>query len=68
MIGGLGFGEILIVMVILILVFGARRLPEVGKSLGEGIKNFRGALTGSDDKALDEKDKKKSRKDKDQKR
>jgi sec-independent protein translocase protein TatA len=68
MIGGLGIGEILIVMVILILVFGARRLPEVGKSLGEGIKNFRGALMGSDDKALDEKDKKKSKKDKDSKR
>ena len=55
MIGGLGFGEIMIIMIILIFIFGARRLPEIGKSLGEGIKNFRGALTGSDDKSINDK-------------
>ncbi len=54
MIGGLGVGEILFVMVILILIFGAKRLPEIGKSLGEGIKNFRGAVSSQENKQIDD--------------
>lgn len=54
MIGGLGAGEIIMIMFLLILIFGARRLPEIGKSLGEGIKNFKGAVTSSDEKSIDE--------------
>ena len=54
MIGGLGAGEIIVIMMILILIFGAKRLPEIGKSLGEGIKNFRGAVTNQNNKAIEE--------------
>jgi sec-independent protein translocase protein TatA len=41
---GLGVGELLIILVIVIVIFGAQRLPQIGAGLGEGIKNFRSAL------------------------
>lgn len=40
---GLGVGELLIILVIVIVIFGATRLPMIGKGLGEGIRNFRAA-------------------------
>ncbi len=38
--------EIMIVLVIALVVFGPKRLPELGKSLGKGIREFRGTVTG----------------------
>ena len=38
---GLGLPEMLLVLVIIILVFGASRLPELGRGFGEGIRNFK---------------------------
>lgn len=38
---GLGIGELIIILVIVVLLFGARKLPELGKSLGSGIREFR---------------------------
>ena len=38
---GLGFSELLIILVIVLIIFGAGRLPELGEGLGRGIKNFR---------------------------
>ena len=53
---GLGMGELLIILVIIVVIFGASRLPQLGKGLGEGISNFRDGLKKSDDKkALEEK-------------
>jgi sec-independent protein translocase protein TatA len=43
MFGSLGLPELLIVLFIVILVFGASRLPELGKGIGKGIKNFKDA-------------------------
>ncbi len=40
---GLGVTELLIVFAIVVVIFGASRLPQIGKGLGEGIRNFRGA-------------------------
>lgn len=40
---GLGIPELLIILVIIVVIFGASRLPQIGKGLGEGIKNFRTA-------------------------
>ncbi len=37
----LGFGEILIVLVVVLLVFGANKIPQLGDALGKGIRNFR---------------------------
>jgi sec-independent protein translocase protein TatA len=41
---------IIVLLVILLLVFGAKRLPEVGASLGKGIRTFKSAVTGEDEK------------------
>jgi sec-independent protein translocase protein TatA len=38
---GLGYQELLIILLIVIVIFGARKLPELGRGLGEGLKNFR---------------------------
>jgi sec-independent protein translocase protein TatA len=42
-----GWGEILIVLAVLFLLFGATRLPQIGKSLGSGIRQFRKGLSGT---------------------
>jgi sec-independent protein translocase protein TatA len=42
----IGLPEILIVMVIALIVFGPKRLPELGRSLGKGINEFKDAMTG----------------------
>ncbi len=41
---GLGIGELLVILVVLVLLFGASRLPMLGAGLGEGIKSFRKAV------------------------
>lgn len=46
----LGLPEILIILLIVLLLFGAKRLPEIGKGLGEGIKSFKKALSGKGEK------------------
>ena len=50
---GLGLPEMLLILVILILIFGASRLPELGRGVGEGIRNFKQAFR--DEPADDEK-------------
>lgn len=42
--GPIGLPEMLIILAIVILIFGANRLPELGKGIGSGIKNFRSSL------------------------
>ncbi len=46
---GLGAGEIILLLLVLLLVFGASKLPQIGSSLGKGFKNFRKGLKGDDD-------------------
>ena len=48
--GPLGIWEILAILVVILLIFGARRLPEIGSSMGKGIRTFKSALMGEDDK------------------
>jgi sec-independent protein translocase protein TatA len=48
---GISLPELLILLVVLLLVFGARRLPEMGKSLGKGMREFKDAVSGIDDTA-----------------
>jgi len=55
MIGNLGFGEIMVIMLVVLLVFGAKRLPEVGASIGKGIREFKRSITETND-AITEKD------------
>lgn len=41
---------IIVLVVILLFVFGAKRLPEIGSSLGKGLRTFKSAVTGEDEK------------------
>ncbi|MGH7561153.1 MAG: Sec-independent protein translocase subunit TatA/TatB [Gemmatimonadales bacterium] len=43
--GNLGFTEIMIILVVVLLVFGAKRLPEIGASMGKGIREFKRSLS-----------------------
>jgi sec-independent protein translocase protein TatA len=45
---GLGFPEIILILVIVILIFGTSRIPELGRGLGEGIRNFKKSVRGDD--------------------
>ncbi len=49
MFGSLGAQELLIILLIVIIIFGARKLPDLGKSIGEGIKNFKKSMNTKDD-------------------
>jgi sec-independent protein translocase protein TatA len=46
--GPIGIPELLLILLIVVIIFGARRLPELGKGLGEGIRNFRKGLGGKE--------------------
>lgn len=59
MIGGLGMPELIIILVIILIIFGAGKLPEIGSGIGKSIKNFKKATRESEleDKDDDKKDK-----------
>jgi sec-independent protein translocase protein TatA len=46
--GPVGPTELILIILIIVIIFGARKLPELGKSLGEGIKNFRKSISGKE--------------------
>lgn len=48
--GPLGLPEMLIILAIVILIFGANRLPELGRGIGAGIKNFKSGIRDDDKK------------------
>ena len=47
---GIGIWEILILLLVVLLVFGPKRLPEMGRSLGKGMREFKDSITGKDEK------------------
>ena len=56
MLGNIGPLEIIVVLIIALIVFGPKRLPELGNSLGKGIREFKDSVTGEnkDDEAQDD--------------
>ena len=48
-IAGLGLPELLIILLVVLLIFGASRLPGVGSALGKGIRSFKTSVTGEDE-------------------
>jgi len=53
LIGGLGGWEVFLILLVVLLLFGAKRLPELARGLGKGIREFKGAVEGIE-KELDE--------------
>ncbi len=50
MFGSLGLQELLVIFLIVIVIFGAGKLPQLGKGLGDGIRNFKNSLKGDEPK------------------
>ena len=46
MFGSLGLPELLVILLIVLIVFGASKLPQLGKGIGEGMRNFKDAVKG----------------------
>lgn len=46
---GLGMGELVVILLIVVLMFGGKKLPQLGASLGESIKNFKKGMKNDDD-------------------
>lgn len=46
---GIGVWEILVLLLVALLIFGPKRLPEMGRSLGRGLREFKDSITGKDD-------------------
>ena len=51
---GIGMPEIIVIMIIVLIIFGAGKLPEIGSGIGRGIKNFKKATQEVDDKPSSE--------------
>jgi sec-independent protein translocase protein TatA len=55
---GLGFPELIIIMVIVLIIFGAGKLPEIGGAIGKGIKSFKKSIKEPDEIDVTPKDEK----------
>jgi sec-independent protein translocase protein TatA len=51
----IGFPELMVILVVAVLLFGGKKIPELAKGLGEGIKNFKGAMKEEQHPNVDEK-------------
>jgi sec-independent protein translocase protein TatA len=49
--GTFGIQELLVILLIVVFLFGARKIPEIARGLGEGIRGFRSSLKGKDENA-----------------
>lgn len=55
LIGGLGTQEILLIALVAVLLFGGKKIPELAKGLGEGIRNFKSSVKGEEEKVEEKK-------------
>ena len=58
MIPHLGTGELIVILVIVVLIFGVNKIPQLGKGLGEGIRNFKSSLKSGHEEPPQNKDEK----------
>jgi len=52
--GPLGMPELLIILVIILVLFGSRRIPDLAKGLGEGIRNFKSGIRGDEPREVED--------------
>ena len=57
MIPRLGTGELIVILVIVVLIFGVNKIPQLGKGLGEGIRNFKSSLKSAQEEPPDKNEK-----------
>ncbi len=57
--GSLGFQEILVIALVVLLLFGGKKIPELMRGLGKGVKSFKDGLNGLEDPKEENKDKEK---------
>ncbi len=55
-IGGLGIWELVVILVIILVIFGVGKLPEIGSGLGKGIKNFKKGIRGEEEEKDEKRD------------
>ena len=60
--GGIGVTELILILVIILIVFGVGKLPEIGKALGRGLKEFKDASENSDTQLIEDNSKDKKEK------
>jgi len=60
MLGNIGFPGLILILVLALIIFGPKKLPEVGRAFGETLKEFKRSTQGLTNDLLDEKDEKKS--------
>ncbi len=53
MLGSLGMGELLVILAIVVLIFGVNKIPQLGKGLGEGIRNFKEGMRAGEQEVKD---------------
>ena len=51
---GIGMPELIVVLVIIMIVFGAGKLPEIGSGIGKGIRNFKKSVSSDDDASAEQ--------------
>ena len=56
LIGMFGHWEILVIVLIVLLLFGGRKIPEMMKGMGKGIRSFKKGMSGEDDEEIDNKE------------
>jgi sec-independent protein translocase protein TatA len=57
MIPRLGTGELIVILIIVVLIFGVNKIPQLGKGLGEGIRNFKSSLKAGQEEPTDKNEK-----------
>ncbi len=58
---GIGMTELIIILVIILIIFGAGKLPEIGSGLGKAIRNFKGATSGELEEKIQDKNEEKKK-------
>ena len=53
-IGGLGMGEVLVIALIVLLLFGGKKIPELMRGLGSGVKSFKDGMNGIEEKSKEQ--------------